>query len=49
VANTSQRTSVFRKRNISNSKENRLSQEIHELVDLQSKEKLQTKIEVLPE
>ncbi|CAI2183036.1 2348_t:CDS:2 [Funneliformis geosporum] len=32
---TSPSTNVFRKRNISNSKENRPSQEIHELVDLQ--------------
>ncbi|CAI2197601.1 15501_t:CDS:1, partial [Funneliformis geosporum] len=42
-------TNVFRKRKISNPKKNNLSnQEIHELVDLQSKEELQTQIEIPP-
>ena len=48
AGSTSQPTNVFRKRTISNSKENRLSQEVYELVDLQSKEELQTNIEIPP-
>lgn len=47
IGSTSQPANV-RKRTISNSKENRSSQEIYELLDLQSKEELQTKIEVTP-
>jgi hypothetical protein len=48
TGSTSQPTNIFRKRNISNSKENRPSQEIYELLDLQSKEELQTNIEISP-
>ena len=45
---TSQPTNVFRKRNISNSQENRPSQEIYELTDLKIHEELETKIEIPP-